>query len=387
MFDGVRLWRGAREYNFAMTSHGSRGVGGRGRPPLDRYVRSFSLRIPVLLMICVCASAQAVVARKDLFVDEAGGIRIHVREVRAGRGACSPIVLVHGARVPAVASFDLPLAGGSLAADLAARGLCAYLVDVRGYGESTRSSEMGEPAEKNAPLVRSVQAARDIDAAVDFVHGRSRVGRVALFGWATGGQWAGFYATLHPEKLSYLILLNALYGADGPHALMGHGSDMEDPAHPGRLNPAIGAYRCNTAASLTGIWDRSIPLEDKSAWRDPVVEEAYVRAALASDPESGKHTPACFRSPNGAMEDSFYLATGRQLWDASLIQTPTLVLGSERDFWSRAVDREKLEHDLVHAPVRVVVIPGATHFVHLDRAERGRSNLMEEVVRFVGGGG
>jgi pimeloyl-ACP methyl ester carboxylesterase len=175
-----------------------------------------------------------------------------------------------------------------------------------------------------------------------------------------------------------------MYGADAPHPLMGHGSDMEDRAHVGRLNPAIGAYRCNRADSLLGVWDRSIPMEDKSVWRDPAVAEAYVREALASDPESGKHTPPCFRSPNGAMEDSFYLAIGRRLWDASLIYTPTLVVGTERDFWSQAADREKLQEDLVHAPVRVMVIPGATHFVHLDRENRGRKVLIEEVVTFVG---
>jgi hypothetical protein len=38
------------------------------------------------------------------------------------------------------------------------------------------------------------------------------------------------------------------------------------------------------------------------------------------------------RSANGALEDSFYQAIRRQLWDASLIQLPTLVIASERDF-------------------------------------------------------
>jgi pimeloyl-ACP methyl ester carboxylesterase len=115
----------------------------------------------------------------------------------------------------------------------------------------------------------------------------------------------------------------------------------------------------------------------------PRNSDAYVCEALASDPETNKHNPPCFRSPNGALEDSFYLATGRQLWDASLIYVSTLVLASEHDFWSRPADREKITHDLVHAPVKVVVIPNATHFVHLDRPEHGKSQLLEEVVRFL----
>ena len=336
----------------------------------------------VMLGVCLGQVSQAV-SREEFFAEHAS-IRIHVREVRTRDvRACQPILLVHGARVPGVASFDLPVPSGSLAADLAEKGLCVYLMDMRGYGQSTRPSEMNEPPQHHSPVVRSVEAVTDIDAAVDLIRERTGKNRVALFGWATGGQWAGYYATLHSEKLSHLILLNALYGADAPHSLMGHGSDMEDSARPGRFNPTIGAYQCNSAKSLTGVWDRNIPLEDKTAWRDPAVVEAYVREALASDPENRNHEPPCFRSPNGAMEDSFYLATGRTLWDASFIYVPTLVLASERDFWSRPADREKLQHDLVHAPLRVVVIPGATHFVHLDREDRGRKLLLQEILSFV----
>jgi pimeloyl-ACP methyl ester carboxylesterase len=244
---------------------------------------------------------------------------------------------------------------------------------------------MEEATQNHPPLVRSLDAVHDIDAAVDLIRKRAGTSRVSLFGWATGGQWAGYYATLHSKKLSHLILLNALYGADTQHPAMGHGSDMEDPAHPGRLNPAIGAYRCNAADSLLGASNRSIPNEDKAKWRDPAVADAYVREALASDPEADAHKPPCFRSPNGALEDSFYLANGRQLWDASFVYVPTLVLASERDFWSRPADRDKLKEDLVHALVKVVVIPNATHFVHLDRPEHGRQLLLQEVVGFIRG--
>jgi pimeloyl-ACP methyl ester carboxylesterase len=320
-----------------------------------------------------------------LFADNGHGIRIHIREVRADdRKSCEPILLVHGARVPGIASFDLAVPGGSLAADLAAGGLCAYAMDVRGYGDSTRPPEMQQPAASHPPLVRSLEAVADIDTAIEFIRKRTRATRVALFGWATGGQWAGYYATLHSEKLSHLILLNSLYGADAPHPLMGHDSDMEDHSHPGRLSPNVGAYRCNTAASLLGAWNRSIPGDDKSAWRDPAVADAYVHEALASDSETKKHDPPCFRSPNGALEDSFYLATGRQLWDASFIYVPTLVLAAENDFWSRPADREKLQADLVHAPIaKVVIIPNATHFVHLDRQDHGRQLLLQQVLTFL----
>jgi pimeloyl-ACP methyl ester carboxylesterase len=327
--------------------------------------------------------------RQDFLVPEEGGaIRVVVREVVAKDLAkeAPAILLIHGARVPGIASFDLDVPGGSLAGDLAGRGLAVYVMDVRGYGGSTRPKERDEPPTGKAALVRSNEVARDIGAVVDWICARRGIEKVVLFGWATGGQWAGYYASVFPEKVRALILLNSLYGGSSIHPLMGHGSDMEDAMHPGRFNrEACGAYRFNDEKSLFGVWDRSIPDSNKETWRDPAVALAFAAAAMASDPTSGTRTPPSFRSPCGAMEDSFYLATGRQLWDASFITAPTLVLASERDFWSRAEDRELLEKHLVHAArVKVVLLRGATHFVHLDRAEHGRRELMEEMVGWAG---
>jgi pimeloyl-ACP methyl ester carboxylesterase len=79
-----------------------------------------------------------------------------------------------------------------------------------------------------------------------------------------------------------------------------------------------------------------------------------------------------------------YLAIGRRLFDASLITAPTLILASERDFWSRPEDRQAMADELVHSlKVRTVVIAGATHFVHLDRPEHGRDMLLKEISEFV----
>jgi pimeloyl-ACP methyl ester carboxylesterase len=244
---------------------------------------------------------------------------------------------------------------------------------------------MEELPNGKAALVRSNQVAQDISAVVDWICTRRGVDKVALFGWATGGQWAGYYASVFPQRVGSLILLNSLYGGSSVHPLMGRGSDIEDPAHPGQFNrEACGAYRLNTEKSLFGVWDRSIPTENKDTWRDPAVAKAYGDAAMNSDPTSQTRQPLSFRSPCGAMEDSFYLATGRQLWDASLITAPTLVLASERDFWSRVEDRELLQKHLIHAPrVKVIVIKDATHFVFLDRPEHGRDELIEQVFGWV----
>ncbi len=333
-------------------------------------------------------NGQQHIIREEFFITSDPEIQIFVREVKDSETQHQqkgPILLLHGARVPGVASFDLDVANGSLAADLASHGYIVYVMDARGYGNSSRPPEMEQPPEKNPPLTRSSEVVRDITAVVEWIRRRLGVERVALLGWATGAHWHGYYTALYSDRVSHLILYNTLYGGTSDHPTLGHGSASEDSNHPGRFNiAATGAYRFNTAAGLLPSWDQSIPLQDKAQWRDPVVAQAYVTAALASDPTSTTRTPPSFRAPIGALEDSFYLATGRQLWDASLIGVPTLILRSERDFWSRPQDAELLAEHLVHAPrVRKVTLLDATHFAHLDRPEYGRDAFLKEVLSFL----
>jgi pimeloyl-ACP methyl ester carboxylesterase len=331
--------------------------------------------------------ADAEIARADVEISGEDGVRLFVREVRdpeAGSNG-APVILVHGARVPGVASFDLSVEGGSLAADLARAGHRVVIMDARGYGRSTRPEAMsGAPDGK--PLVGSNEVVRDIGSVVGWVEDRTGMDEVALLGWATGGHWAGMYASLEPARVSHLIMYNALYGAHEGHDTLGPGSDAADPQHPTRLNPEkFGAYRLNTARSLLPSWDRSIPIDDKSQWRDPNVAEAYQREAIRSDATARVRTPPSFRAPSGAIEDSFYLASGRQLWDAASITARVLIIRSGNDFWSRPEDVTKLQEHLVRAAaVRTVTIPNATHYVHLDRADKGRDRFLAEVRAFLG---
>ena len=320
------------------------------------------------------------------------GIEIAIREVldpeKLRRG--DPVVLLHGARVPGVPSFDLEVEGGSLAAELAAAGFAAYIVDLRGYGASTRPAEMAQARRAAAPLVRSGRAVRDLAAAVDAILARNGAARVAILGWATGGHWAGLYAALHPEKVAKIVFYNTLYGYTPAHPVIGPGSRLSLPDRPERFNiERFRNYRLNAADSLLPGWDRSIPVEDKASWRDPAVAEAYVRAALASDPTSAERDPPSFRAPSGAMADSFLIASGAAFWDARLVTADALVVRSGNDFWSRPEDVAKLRDHLLArdaGQVKVVEIPEATHFVHLDRPERGRATFLAAVLKFLEGG-
>lgn len=355
-------------------------------PPLS--VRMLFLVVTAALATPSTA-AETTVHRADFQVVTADGVHIHVREVALPGTQGAPLILLHGARAPGIASFDLPVPNGSLAEDLARRtGRAVYVMDARGYGGSDRPAAMQQPPEASAPLSRAFEVARDVDAVVADASRRHGGAPVALFGWATGGMWAAYYASLHPERVSHLVMLNALYGhttAQAPHAVVGPGSATSDPAHPDRLDPTLGGYAYTSRASLYGAWDRTIPTADKTLWRDPAVARAYGEAALASDPQAQRLTPPRFRAPLGALEDSFYQASGRQLFDASSITARVLIVHSALDdYWSRPEDGVAFRHDAVHArSVRLLDLPQATHFVHLDRPQHGRQRLIEDVVAFL----
>lgn len=327
------------------------------------------------------------VTRAELFAMADDGVRIHVREVAPSSARGVPLILVHGARAPGVASFDLSVPGGSLAADLATRlNRRVYLMDARGYGGSTRPAAMEQPPEQSRPLARAHEVVRDVDAVAKLVYRRNGGSKAGLLGWATGGLWAGWYAALRPEMVAGLVTLNALYGGSDVHPMLGPGSGLAQPGQPRRFDPATGGYALSPGTSLLDRWNSNIPLADKDAWRDPAVAQALVEAALASDPRSATQAPPRFRAPLGALEDSFHQACGRKLYDAGSITAPVLLVRSGADFWSRRADVEAFVADAERSSkVTTVEIPDATHFVHLDRPERGRDRLLNELTTFFQG--
>ncbi|QJW56151.1 4,5:9,10-diseco-3-hydroxy-5,9,17-trioxoandrosta-1(10),2-diene-4-oate hydrolase [Serratia plymuthica] len=326
------------------------------------------------------------ISRTDRYISLEGGEQLHIREVSLKSGGVTPqppVLLIHGARVPGLASFDLPVRGGSLAADLTLAGFRVYILDLRGYGLSSRPAEMDAPPDQSAPLIRTADAVDDLVHAVNAIKAWSGSPRINILGWATGGHWAGAYAAQYPENVERLVLYNTLYGGSAHHPLLGYGSPLDAPKNPGHFNAAqFGGWSLNTRESLFVAWDNSIPVADKTQWRDETVKRAYGDAALASDRTSQLRTPRSFRAPTGAMADSFELATGRKQWSAAALTTvPVLVIRSERDFWSRPEDADAIMKD---APLaEMLVIPEATHFVHLDRENAGRKIFVQGVVRFL----
>jgi pimeloyl-ACP methyl ester carboxylesterase len=332
------------------------------------------------------AGAQEIkIAKTDAQIDALDpGIRLFVREkMQEGNTQFTNeniVLFLHGATAPSTCDFDLGYKDYSWADWPVKRGYVVRMGDYRNYGYSTREKAMDEPAAKNQPVTRSYQALRDIEAMVNHIKRTRGVQKVTLIGWSWGAMLAGYYASLHSENVHKLVLYAPLYNFND-HTNLGPGSALQNKRKPYEFNFALGAYRVASEAANTARWNGEIPVENKDEYREAADPAAYWTECLATDPSSATRNPPSLRAPNGVLEDSFYQATGRPLWNASNIYVPTLLIAGAYDTWSFPEDREGLMRDLVHVPVkRSVLIPDATHFVLF---EKNRFQFFEEVLNFL----
>ncbi|WP_180897939.1 alpha/beta fold hydrolase [Martelella soudanensis] len=327
------------------------------------------------------------VVRRDFHVETVDGYSVAIREVRSGRADRVPMILLHGTRIPGLSEFDLPVENGSLAADLAARGHVVYILDARGFGRSERPAAMDEPPVPGAdPLVRTIEITRDVDAAVDHLRAATGSDKVALFGWGVGGTCCGMYAALWPEKISHIVLYAVIYGGAGDQPSFQIGSIWDDPENPGHFNQKrFGNYTFNSLEVLDKHWNEQIPIADKDAWRDPAMFEAFRQALIDGDPTAMDRDPPSYRSPNGMLEDLYRMGCNAQkLFHASQIYCKVMIVKPEFDTLCTPADLKALVADLEHAETVDVWAEGnTTHYVLLDRPERGRDNLLSRMDAFL----
>jgi pimeloyl-ACP methyl ester carboxylesterase len=339
------------------------------------------------LALSLPAAAAPKINSRDYHIDAVDpGIKLFVREKMAegARATEDNVVLfVHGATFPSTPDFDLQFKDYSWADWMVNHGYVVYMFDKRNYGFSTREKAMDEPPAANKPVSRSYLVIRDIGAVVDHIRAKNKIARVTLIGWSWGAMTAGYYTSLWPEKVRKLVLYAPLY--DNPlHTNLGAGSGLQNKRVPWEFNYGLGAYRLGSGEANNKRWDGEIPIEDKNQYRDPAVQEAFNKAALATDPTSNTRNPPALRAPNGVLEDSFYQATGRRMWNAANITVPTLVIAGEDDTWSFPQDREGLMRDLINAPQKKhVTIPKATHFILF---ETQRFRFFDEIDSFLKAG-
>jgi pimeloyl-ACP methyl ester carboxylesterase len=301
------------------------------------------------------------------------GIAIFVRNKRpAEMNSFRPertVLFVHGATYPASAAFDLALDGMSWMDYIAARGYDVYLLDLRGYGRSTRPKVMSESPEANAPIVRGDTAVKDIGTVVDFILKRRNIARLNLLGWSWGTTLMATYTTGHADKVERLMLYAPVWIRQTPSLVQ---------TGPGPL----GAYRTVTRELAKQRWYTGVP-EDKKATLIPVGWfDAWADATWATDPDGAKANPPVIRAPNGVVADGQdFFGAGKPYYDASKITVPTLLVDAEWDHDAPPYMAQTLFPLLVNSPSkRYVELAEGTHTIMM---EKNRLELFETVQAFL----
>ena len=328
----------------------------------------------IAAMIATSASAQTQLVSEDIMVKSPdAGIEIFVRNKRqANMASFRPertVIYVHGATYPASTAFDLRLGGLSWMEYIASRGYDVYLLDLRGYGKSTRPKEMSEEAAKNPPLVRNDIAIKDISTVVDFVLARRSIPRVNLLGWSWGTALMAGYTAQNNAKVERLVLY-------APAWIRQTASLVQTGPGP------TPAYRAVSRDAAMGRWLTGVPEDKKAALIPAGWFDAWADATWATDADGAKMAPPVLRAPNGVVQDGLdFWAAGKSTYDPANITVPTLLIHAEWDRDTPPYMAQTLFPLLVNAPgKRYVALAEGTHTIIM---EKNRMKLFEAVQSFL----
>src|SRR5256712_8578995 len=247
------------------------------------------------------------------------GIQLYVRNKRPeGMTQFSgekTLLYVHGITQAASSTFDLLLDGFSWMDYIARSGYDVYLIDLRGYGRSTRPPEMEKPASENPPIVRTDVAVKDVEAAVDHILARRGLTKLNLMGWSWGTAIMGRYAAQNNGKVDRLVLYAPPWTREAPTT--------------GSQAP-LGAYQTWTMEQARRNLQNGAPEEKKKDLMPDAWFATWSAAALATDPVGAKQMPSVVRTPNGTVQDTReYWLAGRALWEPSGTKAATLIADGE----------------------------------------------------------
>src|SRR5215813_8167722 len=199
------------------------------------------------------------------------------------------LLFVHGATYPAEAAFDLQLDGFSWMDYIAQRGWDVYLMDVRGYGRSTRPPEMSQAAAENLPIVPTDVAVRDVGAVVEHILTRRGVSKINLMGWSWGTVLMGAYAAQHPARVERLVLYAPVWLRTTPSLV--------------RIEGRLGAYRTVTMEAARQRWLTGVAADKQKDLIPAGWFERWWQANLEAVPVGAAQNPPVVRAPNGVVLD------------------------------------------------------------------------------------
>lgn len=366
----------------------------RGLSSLGRVLRlRLLLAIGLIMTLSLNESSTASAEDGIRFPSSIAGLNLFMRHASSTaprRGP--PVLILQGATFPSASAAGWKIDGRSWMDELASSGYDVYALDFLGYGGSDRYPEMASTNTEStgAPLGDVREMVAQVDAAVAQIlklHGGENINLVAH---SAGTFVAGRYAELHPDRVARLVL----FGAPAPY----EAPSQENPSHENATlqNPTRDnrKYADTTPAPSPTARYADVSREEQlegfepkvrdTRQLDPVMFEAWVKAYLATDPQSANRNPASVRIPTGmfaAVADMRRL--GRLPYDPHKITTPVLLIQGEWDAVSPPAAGLWLYERLGSPLKRFVIISQTGHRAHL---ERNRWQLYKETEGFLNGG-
>lgn len=337
-----------------------------------------ALAIPALLIgitepaAAFAATPVKLVTEQAMVASPQPGIQIYVRNKRPANqthfDAAHTLVFVHGATYPASTAFDLELNGLSWMDYIARRGFDVYLLDLPGYGHSTRPASMDQPADAGQPVETTAQAVQDYAAVVDWVLARRHLKKLDVMGWSWGTTIAGGFAAEQPDKVNRLVLYAPVW--------ISHEKPPTGDA------AKLGAYRTVTIDAAKQRWYNGVP-DDKRADLIPAGWfDKWQQATWATDPKAASSNPPALRAPNGVTQDiRGYYMSDKSTYDPGKITAPTLMIQAQWDHDTPPYMSQALFPLLTAAPWKQYVLIGeGTHTVLM---EKNRMQLFNAVQNFL----
>lgn len=278
------------------------------------------------------------------------------------------VLFVHGATYTSTVTFDFPADGKSWMDFLAEAGFDCWLMDIRGYGRSERPPEMSVPAEENDPIVHTTDAIDDLGRVVDHILAHRNISSLQLLGYSWGTLITGAYTAAHNDKVERL----ALYGT----SMLNSSASLIGTEKP------QSSYRLVTAEAAKERWRHGLSPEQIDDIIEPDWQQAWLDAAIASDPEAGNHSPPQLRAPTGVVDDKVSRwAQGIAPYDPARITVPVLIAIGEHDIETPPEGGMNVYRMLTAAPHRQFTLIGRT--THSAFVERRRKQLFEIVETFL----
>ncbi|MDY7545473.1 alpha/beta fold hydrolase [Glaciimonas sp. CA11.2] len=340
------------------------------------FVKIVKVLMGLLMMASAGMSAAAdgekIVMQEFMVPSADPGIQLYVRNKHLQSikkfGQNKILLYVHGSTYPSETAFDLPLNGMSWMDYIAQHGYDVYLVDLRGYGRSTRPPEMSQAADQNAPLVRTETAVKDVGAAVDFILKRTGSPKLDLLGWSWGTSTMGWYTSQNNDKVNKLVLY-------APQWLRNDASLTD-------TGGKLGAYRSVSMDSAKKRWLTGVPENKKESLIPAGWYEQWAQATLATDTVGASQSKPVLRAPNGTVQDSReFWSVGKPLYDPGLIRVPTFLAHAEWDADLPSYMLHAYFAKLTNVPYkRYVEIGEGTHTIIM---EKNRMQLFQAVQGFL----